>query len=204
LAALLLRGTGRQPLALPADRLGAVCELRLSPLGPALADHPLLRDLGLDGTGTAYPVLDPARLAALAQAPARAAARQRGVRVLVVDDSSTVRNAMARILRGEGIALDTAADGRDALARLERERYALVVTDLEMPNMDGIELLEVLRGDERWRAQPVVVCSSRQPGEALARLGVAGFLAKPFEAAALLRLVRPFTASSGGGRATPF
>lgn len=199
-AGLLLRRDGG-PVALPADRIGAPCDLRLTALGPAFADHPLFRHATVDRAGEPLSVLDPARLVALAGAdlPERQrpleASRQA---VLVVDDSRTVRNAIAAILSTAGIDFDLAVDGHDALTKLGHASFALVLTDLEMPNMDGVQLLEALRGDARWQAQPVVVCSSRpaEEGGRLGQLGVAGYLAKPFSAAALLERVQPFIGSA--------
>ena len=75
-------------------------------------------------------------------------------RVLVVDDEANARTALAELLRDEGYAVETAADGFKALGKLEDFAPDLVLTDLKMPGMDGIELLGKIAGDRsetcRW------------------------------------------------------
>ncbi len=196
--ALWLRGGG----ALLVDRVRPPVPLTIEPLGRLLALHPWLCGTAIDPLGRAVGVLDAGRL--LDACRDRSAGEVRTddgtTRVLIVDDSLVAREAAAAALRAVGLAFDLARDGREALARLERGQYAVVLSDLEMPHLDGFGLLERLRGSERWRAQPVVVCSSRLDAAARARLapfGVERFVDKPFVADELLAALRPWLADTG-------
>src|SRR6202158_4958703 len=82
-----------------------------------------------------------------------------GVRVLVVDDEDYIRDLIAVGLRFVGFEVDTAADGRDALAKIVSTRPDLVVLDIAMPGIDGLEVVERLRRD--GVATPVVFLSAR-------------------------------------------
>lgn len=112
-------------------------------------------------------------------------------RVLVVDDDPGVRYTLREILASEGLAVDEAADGAEALARFEAQPAALVVTDLRMPGMDGMELLRRLAA----RSPPPRVVmitahgSERQAVEAM-KAGAYDYFRKPFENEELLAVVR--------------
>jgi CheY-like chemotaxis protein len=81
--------------------------------------------------------------------------------ILVVDDDADIRDSLSFLLEGEGYEVHTAADGRQALALLERiARPALALVDLRMPVMDGVELIEAMRKDPRWARLPVVAFSA--------------------------------------------
>lgn len=102
--------------------------------------------------------------------------------VLVVDDSKTALLAATQALEGAPYRIKTALDGRVAWEKMIEERPALVITDLEMPGVDGIELLRRMRGDLRFLDVPVVLVtahpfSSIKEGR---ENGVNGFLAKPY------------------------
>jgi len=113
------------------------------------------------------------------------------VRVLVVDDDAGVRYTLREILESEGLAVDEAADGAEALARYEAHAVPLVVTDLRMPGMDGMELLRRLAA--RTPAPRVVVItahgSERQAVEAM-KAGAHDYFKKPFETEELVAVVR--------------
>lgn len=195
---LHLRGGG----ALLVDRVRPPLPLIVEPLGRLLALHPWLAGTTVDPHGRALGVLDVERLrAAVPAAPhADQPAEGDGARVLVVDDSLVAREAAAAALRTAGLPFDLARDGREALVKLERGRYAVVLSDLEMPHLDGFSLVERLRSSERWRTQPVVVCSSRLDAAARARLaplGVERFVDKPFVADELLAALRPWLPAPG-------
>jgi signal transduction histidine kinase/DNA-binding response OmpR family regulator/serine phosphatase RsbU (regulator of sigma subunit) len=114
------------------------------------------------------------------------------VRVLVVDDNADMREYLSRLLRPH-FAVSTAADGEQALAAIERTPPDLVVTDVMMPRLDGVGLLQRLRSDPRTARLPVIVLSARS-GEAAAIEGLdAGgddYLVKPFTGPELLARVR--------------
>ena len=113
------------------------------------------------------------------------------VRVLVVDDDPGVRYTLREILASEGLQVDEAADGLEALRRLELQPAALVVTDLRMPGMDGMELLRRLAA--RAPAPRVIVItahgSERQAVEAM-KAGAHDYFRKPFDNEELLAVVR--------------
>ncbi len=103
--------------------------------------------------------------------------------VLVVDDSATVRKFVSAALQLEGIRVVTASDGMEALERLPLEAVDLIITDLNMPEMDGFELIRNLRASEAYRELPVIILSSitDQPEKELGReLGAFAYLEKPF------------------------
>ena len=80
--------------------------------------------------------------------------------VLVVDDSSTVRKFVSVSLEMQGFTVTPACDGMDALEKLPTKKYDLIITDLNMPNMDGFELIKALRDNEEYRELPVIILTS--------------------------------------------
>ena len=80
-------------------------------------------------------------------------------RILVVDDSITVREMEKKILANQGYAVDIAVDGMDAWNALRAAQYDLVVTDIDMPRMTGIELVSRIKADSRLNAMPVIIVS---------------------------------------------
>jgi two-component system chemotaxis response regulator CheY len=108
--------------------------------------------------------------------------------VLVVDDSAAIRKILNRVLRQTGMAIGTiheAGDGQEALDLLKTHRPNLVLTDINMPKMDGLQFLAALKGCEEWRTIPVVMITTEggetKVAEAV-RLGAAGYVRKPFTA----------------------
>ena len=118
-------------------------------------------------------------------------------RVLVVDDAWSVRRSMQQLLEDAGYEVATAADGFEALERLRASPPALVITDLEMPNLNGLELTRRVREVPHWSGIPVVMITSRTSdkhrGEAT-RAGVDVYLTKPYQDADLLLQVRALCA----------
>ncbi|MGA2041327.1 MAG: response regulator [Bryobacteraceae bacterium] len=108
--------------------------------------------------------------------------------VLVVDDSAAIRKILQRVLRQTGMAIRNiieAGDGQEALQVLNSQKISLVMTDINMPKMDGIQLLAAIKGAPEWRDMPVVMVTTEggeaKVGEAV-RLGAAGYVRKPFTA----------------------
>src|SRR5438270_83645 len=98
-------------------------------------------------------------------------------KVLVVDDADDVRFLLARLLRLGGYATATAADGLAGLAELDRARPDLVVLDLMMPRMNGVDMLTTLREDPRYQGMPVLLYTAVSSGkmiEECERLGIQG------------------------------
>jgi chemosensory pili system protein ChpA (sensor histidine kinase/response regulator) len=124
--------------------------------------------------------------------PAVAGAEPERPLVLVVDDSLTVRRASQRLLERHGYAVALARDGLEALERLAERRPAALLLDIEMPRMDGFELLAALRADAGLSDLPVVMITSRIAGrhrERAQQLGVLGYLGKPFDEEVLLAML---------------
>ncbi|MBV1788973.1 response regulator [Marinobacterium sp. D7] len=113
-------------------------------------------------------------------------------RLLVVDDSLSARRTLATLLSDSGYQVETAIDGLDALDKLRRNPPDLVVTDLEMPRMNGIELAAMLRNSQDFGAIPVVMITSRSTSkhrEEAAAAGVTDYLIKPWTESTVLELV---------------
>jgi two-component system chemotaxis response regulator CheY len=108
--------------------------------------------------------------------------------VLVVDDSAAIRKILQRVLRQTGMAINTiheAGDGQEALDLLRSRRVDLVLTDINMPRMDGLELLAAIKRSSEWAAVPVVMITTEGGESKVAeavRLGAAGYVRKPFTA----------------------
>ena len=121
--------------------------------------------------------------------------------VLVVDDSITVRRVTQRLLKREGYRVAMAADGLQALERLQEEKPAVVLSDIEMPRMDGFDLARNIRADEHLRDLPIIMITSRiaeKHREHAKELGVDHYLGKPYSEDELLRLVRSYCMASEG------
>jgi two-component system chemotaxis response regulator CheY len=115
-------------------------------------------------------------------------------KILVVDDSSTVRDEVAGFLRKNGLEVDTAVDGKDGLAKLKTSPgIKLVVSDVNMPNMDGLTMVEKIRSELGNAAVNVVMLTTesspamKERGKAA---GVRGWIVKPFRGDAVLETFR--------------
>jgi chemosensory pili system protein ChpA (sensor histidine kinase/response regulator) len=204
-----------QRLALQVDDVVGHQEVVVKHLGPQLARLPGLAGVTVMPSGEVVLIYNPVALAAVhgervrAQAePADAFGLAESVStadlppsqasslaplVLVVDDSSTVRRVTQRLLQREGYRVALAGDGLQALEQLALETPALVLSDIEMPRMDGFDLVRNLRGDTRWAQLPVVMITSRiahKHREHASALGVHHYLGKPYPEEELLDLVR--------------
>lgn len=113
-------------------------------------------------------------------------------RILAVDDSKTMRDMVSFTLKGAGYDVLVADDGVNALSALVGEEVDLIITDVNMPNMNGIELVQKLRGDPRFRATPILILTTesddslKQQGRAA---GATGWIVKPFVPEKLLKVV---------------
>jgi chemosensory pili system protein ChpA (sensor histidine kinase/response regulator) len=115
--------------------------------------------------------------------------------VLVVDDSITVRRVTQRLLQREGYRVAMAADGLQALERLAEERPSVVLSDIEMPRMDGFDLARNIRADARLASLPIIMITSRiaeKHREHAKELGVDHYLGKPYSEEELLSLVKHY------------
>lgn len=174
-AALVVRNGGTQ-VAWAVDRLEGESELVVKDLGSFLGRVPAIAGATIDGDGSVVCLLDLRELADRAVgAPAVAAPHElarpvTGVgkaKVLVVEDSIGVRELERVILEGAGYQVETAVDGLDGASRLRNDPADLVLSDVEMPGMDGFELTRLVRRTKGWENVPVVIMTSR--GEEHAR-----------------------------------
>jgi len=112
--------------------------------------------------------------------------------IMSVDDSKSVRQMVSFTLQQAGYKVVEAEDGKDALAKLN-EQVDMVLTDLNMPNMDGIELIKAIRAEPRYKFMPVVMLTTesqankKQEGKAA---GATGWIIKPFSPEQLLAVVK--------------
>ncbi|MDQ1670829.1 MAG: two-component system, chemotaxis family, sensor histidine kinase and response regulator WspE [Actinomycetota bacterium] len=197
-------------LALAVDALEGEAELVVKELGGFLGRLPTVTGATIDGDGSVVLVLDVRELAVrqlaggVAHAPAAPRRRTSGgtvplhpggrARVLVVEDSVGVRELQRVILEGAGYEVVTAVDGMDGAARLTEAPVDLVVSDVEMPRMDGFTLTRTIRRTRGWEDVPVVIMTSRGD-EADQRAGLdagasAYLLKSEFDQAELIDTVR--------------
>lgn len=115
--------------------------------------------------------------------------------VLVVDDAGVARQINALTLAKEGFEVIEAVNGRDALSKIRERKIDLVVTDINMPEMDGIEFIKQLRGMDEHKFTPVIVLSTLSQEEKVKEgreAGASGWVYKPFLPKQLLEAVRKF------------
>lgn len=114
--------------------------------------------------------------------------------VLVVDDSETVRQVLQLTLSNAGFDVIEAEDGDDALNKLSSAPVVdMLITDLNMPNMDGLELIKKIRDDKKHRFTPIVMLtteSSEEKKRAGREAGASGWIVKPFKPEQLLKVVK--------------
>lgn len=111
------------------------------------------------------------------------------LKFLVVDDFSTMRRIVRNLLKELGYSsVDEAEDGSAALAKLKRESYDFLISDWNMPVMDGLQLLQAVRADATLSAMPVLMVTAEAKKEniiAAAQAGASGYIVKPFTATTL-------------------
>ncbi|OYV73588.1 MAG: hypothetical protein B7Z72_02190 [Gemmatimonadetes bacterium 21-71-4] len=115
-----------------------------------------------------------------------------GAKVLVVDDDAALVGTLSWILREQGCHVVAVPDGQNLLERLGDADPDLVLLDIMMPKVDGLQLLERIRNEPRWRDLPVLMISSMDPEDGTAKalgLGASDFVAKPFRVKELLARV---------------
>ena len=197
-----------QRVALHVDDVLGNQEVVVKNLGPQLSRLPGLAGITLLPSGAVALIYNPVALATLygdaareqvrqllapaADEPAASAAAALPPLVLVVDDSLTVRRVTQRLLSREGYRVVLAKDGLDALDKLNEELPTVVLSDIEMPRMDGFDLVRNMRADARLASLPVIMITSRiaqKHRDYAAQLGVNHYLGKPYSEEELLSLV---------------
>jgi two-component system chemotaxis sensor kinase CheA len=203
---LLLEGiVSGQALALAVDDVDGEQEVLVRPITRRAPTDRLLEGVAMLASGEPVGVLSPSVLAQREYLRALPAARPhvavRRVRVLLVDDSLVTREMERRLLEDAGFEVMAAGDAEEALSLLGEESFDCVVTDIEMPRMDGFELAAQLRGMEHFAQLPIIVVSTRDRPEDRLRglkVGADAYLTKQsLDAGELVDLVRRL---SGSGR----
>ena len=224
-APVVIFRSAAQRLALHVDEVLGNQEVVVKNLGPQLSRLPGLAGMSVLASGAVVLIYNPVALATVYGQQARGwssdsaephmleqvAGGGKGVAVaasmpdapqipliLVVDDSITVRRVTQRLLQREGYRVAMAADGLQALERLQEERPTVVLSDIEMPRMDGFDLARNIRGDVRLSSLPIIMITSRiaeKHREHAKELGVDHYLGKPYSEDELLSLIRGYSAT---------
>ena len=209
--------SAQKRIAVQVDEVLGNQEVVVKNLGPQLSRVPGLAGITLLASGAVALIYNPVALATLygeparqvtlaaLQAPAATAGRGNSVdatpvapMVLVVDDSLTVRRVTQRLLVREGYRVVLAKDGLDALERLAEERPQVVLSDIEMPRMDGFDLVRNIRSNPSLRDLPVIMITSRiaqKHRDHAAELGVDHYMGKPYSEEDLLALIGHYAGS---------
>jgi len=222
-AVVIFRSAGRR-VAVHVDEVLGNQEVVVKNLGPQLSRMPGLTGMSVLASGAVVLIYNPVALAtvygdsalqlqasarqsdatgdaapahAQGHAPTATATAHQPPLVMVVDDSITVRRVTQRLLMREGYRVVLANDGLQALERLQEELPDVVLSDIEMPRMDGFDLARNIRGDERMRVLPIIMITSRiaeKHREHASELGVDHYLGKPYSEEELLGLVAHYCA----------
>ena len=118
-----------------------------------------------------------------------------GHNILIVDDSASMRQLVAFTLKDAGFDVTDAADGLLGLAASETAAFDMIISDLNMPNMDGIEMIRTLRGRAGYKFTPIVMLTTESQEAKKAEgkdAGASGWIVKPFTPDQLLNVVKKF------------
>ncbi|MCV2370074.1 hybrid sensor histidine kinase/response regulator [Roseateles oligotrophus] len=223
---VVLVRSAQQRIALHVDEVLGNQEVVVKNLGPQLSRVPGLAGISLLASGEVALIYNPVALATWYGLAAqqrleqiRQAAKQDGPvlpieaeqalapLVLVVDDSLTVRRVTQRLLEREGYRVQLAKDGLDAMECLAADELpAMVLSDIEMPRMDGFDLVRNMRADPRLAGLPVVMITSRiaqKHRDYAEQLGVNHYLGKPYDEELLLSLIAGYTSTQIAGATLP-
>lgn len=188
-ASVLLLRSGNYRIALQVDEMLGNQEVVIKPIGVELARVPGIMGATVTGDGSVILILNPLLLAnreVLAVGSVKVQVQELPVahkpRALVVDDSLTMRKVLGRLMEREGFEVLVAKDGMDALQLLQGVTPEIILTDIEMPRMDGFGLARNIRDDARTANTPLIMISSRTADkhQNLAKdIGVDAFFGKP-------------------------
>ena len=198
---LLLRAAG-QTLAVQVDSLRGNQEIVVKNAGPQIMRIVGITGVTVLGDGEIVLILNPVALAShhgrrseqppVSDSSPPVEPQTEQSTVMIVDDSLTVRKITGRLLEREGYRVLTAKDGVDALDQVAETTPDIILSDIEMPRMDGFDLLRNLRANARTRAVPVVMITSRladKHREYAMNLGASRYLGKPYDEDELLAVV---------------
>ncbi len=193
---LLLVRTGEHRVALQLDALVGNRQIVVKSVGPQLSSVRWITGGTILPDGRVALILDVnalVRMAALQEVAVppepSAAELGKGVTVMVVDDSITVRKVTSRLLERHNMSVITAKDGVDAVAKLQEQVPDVMLLDIEMPRMDGYELARHMRNSPDLVAVPIIMITSRTGEKHRTRafeLGVDRYLGKPYQETELL------------------
>lgn len=219
LPVLLIRSADHS-VALVVDSLIGSREVVVKSVGPQLASVAGISGATILGDGAVVIILDIHSLIRAAQAQQKALSDARAPLapaapaleedthtlplVMVVDDSVTVRKVTGRLLERSGYEVITAKDGIDAIATLEEKTPDALLLDIEMPRMDGFEVATHMRHDDRLKAVPIIMITSRTGEKHRERafdIGVDCYMGKPFQENELLATLRELLGETGEVRA---
>ena len=204
LPVVVLRGGGK-PFGVVVDELLGKEEIVIKSLGSLLEGVGPFSGATISGEGRVILLLDPTRLReAAATSPGVPTTTSRDeeradegrLRILLVDDSLSIRKFVGQMLEKAGFEVLTAVDGQDAIQQLTEQTVDVVITDLEMPRVNGYALIEDLRRRSATREVPVIVLTTRAGAKHVGlarRLGVRHYVAKPVEEQSFIRLVASVT-----------
>ena len=209
-----------QRIALHVDEVLGNQEVVVKNLGPQLSRLPGLAGMSVLASGAVVLIYNPVALASVygeqarhwsadraephvlegsassaVNVPAPSSDASQIPLILVVDDSITVRRVTQRLLQREGYRVAMAADGLQALERLQEELPTVVLSDIEMPRMDGFDLARNIRADARLKHLPIIMITSRiaeKHHEHAMELGVDHYLGKPYSEEELMSLVHRY------------
>ena len=120
--------------------------------------------------------------------------------ILLIDDSLSVRKFVGRMLEGGGYEVDTAVDGEDGLRKASARSYQLIITDLEMPKLNGYEVIQALRARQQTKYTPILVMTTRageKHRQMALSMGATGYITKPVEEKALVLEVEQRIGATG-------
>jgi chemosensory pili system protein ChpA (sensor histidine kinase/response regulator) len=195
---VVLVRSGEHAVAVHVDGVQGSREIVVKSLGPQFAGVGGISGATILGDGSVVVILDLLALIRSQSAAGIPGGRRgrsgpaRTRTVMVVDDSVTVRKVTSRLLERQGMDVIVAKDGVEAVSLLQEQRPDVMLLDIEMPRMDGFEVLRQVRHDERLRDLPIVMISSRtgtKHQDRAADLGVNRFLGKPFQENELLATI---------------
>lgn len=171
-AIVVVLSYGEELLGVVVDSLIGEEDMEIKPLPPHMKNSGIVSGIALTGKNDLVVVLNVAKVFALAKdvgtaspAATAAPALQKSVHILVIDDSVNTREIERNILESYGYRVDVAVDGLDGYEKAQGCRYDLIVTDIEMPRLDGFSLTEKLRREDDYKHTPIIIVSSRDRDE---------------------------------------
>lgn len=204
--------TGVGPVGLVVDELLGRQEIVIKPIGSLKSlERSCFGGATIDPEGRVVLVLDPARLVSGGdktgasldvttegttssdnETPTDEASPQAAVeqKILLIDDSLSIRKFVGRMLETAGYEVDTAIDGEEGLRKASAKNYRLILTDLEMPKLNGYEVIQALRSRPQTQQTPIIVMTTRagdKHRQMALNIGASSYIAKPVEERALIQ-----------------